>query len=198
MRFIWVASLFGLLVLPVVIPAMANGLSVSMGGHTFTADLPDGWKLNQSVVEPYNPQDTMNLHDVLATGAEDWTGTQAYAAFDYSSGQADGNNGWVNVFVLKPKPQWVKDNSATTKDILYHATDLFLDTNGITAEKTGIEIKDDDFNGHPAHYIESGLKNTFGVIAILLDDGNVAVMDITSEENLGSKPWDIISSTTVT
>jgi hypothetical protein len=151
-----------------------------------------------SAVEPYNPEDTMNLNDVLAAGARDWTGAQAYAAFDYSSGQADSNNGWVDIFVLKPKQEWVTDTNATTKDILYHATDLFLDTSGYEAQKTGISINDNDFNTRPAHYIESGLKNIDGVIAILLDDGSIALISVTSEENLGSKPWDIINGITVT
>jgi hypothetical protein len=48
MKFVWVAALFGLLVLVAVMPAMGEQQSISIGGHTFTADLPDGWKVNQA------------------------------------------------------------------------------------------------------------------------------------------------------
>ena len=95
--------------------------------------------------------------------------------------------------MLTPKQQWVKDTGATTKDILTHATDMFC----TVAEAPKGSTNDDDFNGRPAHYIEGNIGVT-GTIAILLNDGNIALIDVFAAQHLGSRSWDIISSITVT
>lgn len=187
--------------------ASAGQQNVSLGGHTFTADLPDGWKVNQSAVEPFNnpnPKDIWEKWNNLLLGAKnatDWIGFQdtdisRSNVLILNPGYNKSDFGWADIFVLKPTQEYLMTNRIKSSDsmILKHATDSFFDCD------TLVFAKDIDFNGKPAHLVlgETGTKYRIGTIAFFLDDGSVAVIDVTTGKDLGSSPWDIINSMTVT
>jgi hypothetical protein len=187
-------------VLMVAMLSQAEKENVTLEGHVFTADLPDGWKASQSTGEPYNSQDQALEALDTSTGATDWTGTQDYEAFNYYGSNQPSDIGFVDVFVLKPKQEYLDEYQMNSSDpiVLEHATALFLSLNKAIAAATIVDsVKDINFNGKPAHLVEFRGLDRYGVIAFSLDDENIALIRVTLGENLGSSPWDIINSITI-
>ena len=186
-----------LILLASIVNASEN--SVSVGGHTFTTDLPNGWVLSSDSNEPSafdssNPDNAPDGANAIGT----WKGTEA-SLFDFLGypNAPKGNSqygvitGFVAVDVLKI-PDELKQ-SIQDKDIaVYGSLDKVPDDrkaqdlqdilgNAVYVTRIGDEKFDSDkaitFSGHDARLFEiDGNAISIGMLAISLDPNTVAVI----------------------
>lgn len=181
--------------------ANASEKSVSIGGHTFTADLDDNWVTSVGQIAPYDPKDLPDSY--LDYGnAEYWTGTRDFYAFNYGpdlpgENENSDQTGYASLFILKPdtslrslKPEGEDESSF----LLRAATDIFVMwVPGMAGGPEDESHKDIDFNGRPAHLVE---YKDLGTIAFFLDNDTIAVICIYTD-NVGMRAWDVLDSITV-
>ena len=100
---IGVVALVGLFAILAACSGAQAEKSVSVGGHTFTANLDDSWVTKGSTI-PYDPQtypqDFEDNQGNIDSGVNDWTGFENNASFSHESGT---ENGVVCIYVIKPK-----------------------------------------------------------------------------------------------
>jgi hypothetical protein len=185
--------------------------SISIGGHTFTADLDDTWTTDSAEATPYN-QDTLGGADgeSIAFGADDWTGDQVGMAFFHfenlgPSGEytAETEYGDSSIYILKPKKGYIETYNPTESDILKHATDLMINPNDLSGDELeSLSEEDTEYNGMQAHLVETENEYTrSAVIAFFVDSNTVAVIS-TGTNKFGGifghmSARDIIDSITV-
>jgi hypothetical protein len=201
-----------LMTLIFVISANAqNEKSVSLGGHVFEADLPDGWVLSSEYNNSYkfdssNPDDAPNGANVIGT----WKGenTKAFDFLAYPNAPKDNSNygeftGYVIVYILTV-PDELKQ-SLHEKDIaVYGSLDKVPDDrkaqdlqeillNAAYVIKIGAAKYDSDkaitFSDHDARLFERDDGVSDGIIAISLDPYTVALIhaSVKKERLLGQE-----------
>ena len=186
----------------------ASEKSISIGGHTFTADLDDTWSTDSAKVTTYNPEDMLGGPDQknIASGAHDWTGYTVGMAFAHleklsSSGKltAESEYGDSSIYVLNPMKSYIETYNPTESDILKHATDLIINPNDLSGkELESLSEKDIEYNGKPAHLVETDTTVSLGVIAFFLDNNKVGIISAGTNKFGGMRAWDVIKSITVT
>lgn len=195
------------LVLLVLFIASANAQSektVSLGGHTFTADLPDGWRsIDNSTVQPWNDGNEENA-------TPDYNGWKALSIepWDYplypNAPKDDEYHGMYSSVVnlaIVIIPAEEKKNQLDEDIRIYGSADKIPDDQKakdivsiltalappyLNKHLTDYSDKDLTFGDRPAHLAEmtaespSNYKDetSYGRMAILLDDNTVAVIDV--------------------
>lgn len=189
------------LVLLAVMPTvMAAQESVSLGGHTFTADLPDGWVVSDIMkadsFDQSNPDNS--LDSCMVT--DSWKGTfeEAFNFLAYPNALKNSTyygtlTGRVYIYVTKVPDDLRR--SIQERDIaLYGSVDKITDdqkakdTSEILTEAAHIGLacpkdtifdseKDITFNDHEAHLTESDNSAwSTGSIAILLNNDTLGII----------------------
>lgn len=204
----------------VAMPAIAEKLNVSIGGHTFTADLPDGWTVSKTMtIVSIGPEDS--------DWAGSWTGMYV-EAFDYPAFPNAPKNsdyywksaGSVYLYVVKI-PADLRESVQEHDIAVYGSPDKIPDDqkaqelNKILTGAAHISLisqsydseKDITFNDHKAHLSEGDNRAwSTGSIAILLDDNTVAIIQPAIQTSTmgqqdfalyNGRAWDIINSIVV-
>ena len=212
-RMPYIAVCLVLVALLAVMPVMATESSVSLGGHTFTANLPDGWVTDKELSSDVGalPEGDNSLDPIQAVkGIGTWTGVSMFAPWYYPADDG-GYNSMACLYVVKI-PDELKGQD-TTK-ILTAAAPSF-DTEIKANHITGYSDKDITFGGRPAHLAECEWfepaasfgapydQGTTGRIAILFDADTVGVIYVWIDHTAtgsyyNGRAWDIINSITVT
>ena len=143
-RMPYIAVCFVLVALLAVMPVMATESSVSLGGHTFTANLPNGWQAYDDLLTDKLPA-SADSHDPIdaVKGVGYWTGDIMFDPWYYTDNSASET---VCLCVVKI-PDDLKGQD-TTK-ILTAAAPSF-DTEIKANHITGYSDKDITFGGRPA------------------------------------------------
>ena len=206
MKFIIASIGLLLFVFIALIPASATAQSVSIGGHTFTADLPDGWIRPDYVAvkqEGYYLPDTSSYYyppDYQPDENVDWKGSNVdpWVMFpDYpnapkgdDSYQASGSLATLYVITI---PSDLKDAQLKQNIRVYGSANKIpddqkaKDINQILSIVTGKYImgmtinteKDITFNDRPAHLIEAeDSAVSLAEIAIMLDENTVGFIEV--------------------
>jgi len=205
--------------------ANASENSVSVGEHTFTADLPDGWKAFDNLnIGPVNEEDA-GIDDGYSWkgfGAVPWFYPQYPNAPKGDSDQLFSSV--VNLYVFTI-PADLKKDQLDENIRVYGSADKIPDDKKkkdiadllmvlappyLNKQMMDYSNKDITFDDHPAHLAEMTTQNldnnnevSSGRIAILLDENTIGIIDVTvchfsnSGTFFDSKAWDVINSITV-
>jgi len=190
--------------------ANASEKSVSLGGHTFTADLPDEWKTFDDVSTHEVNDDNENSYSADVNDDYSWKGFMAepwYYPLYPNAPKGDEYYGSyssvVNLYVLTIPADLKKDqldeniriygssdkipDDKKGKDIIRILTDVAPPF----TSKQIIDFSDKDltFNDLPAHLAEMETSrdetykytDKYGRMAILLDENTIAVIDVQVE-----------------
>jgi hypothetical protein len=182
--------LIGTALISIVGIASAGQQSVSLSGHTFTADLPDGWTTDTATesTDTYGPRwGAGEYYPLMNNNWIGWTGQVMPNAFVSN----DKSSGIVAIYLLKVPSDEYYSNS-TEKEILENAS--FLANGYILKDyikNNGVSVKDITFNGYSARLLE---EDMFADVSFELDKTTVAIIDVDWHDG---KPWDIINSITV-
>ncbi|VVB63166.1 Uncharacterised protein [uncultured archaeon] len=213
-----------LLVLISAIPTNAqNEKSVSLGGHTFTANLPDGWVVSSNMTIDSIDPSSSDWTDLKWSWKGVWAEAFNYPAYPSAPKDSDyyGTiSGRVYLFVVKI-PDDLRQQLLQHDVAVYGSSDKIPDDrktqelNDILTDAAHISIlntkydseKDITFNDHQAHLSEADDSSwSIGSIAILLDNDTVGIIqpNIEKTHRLGKdsaifdgSAWDFIEKVTV-
>lgn len=195
-----------LFALVVFMPAMAEQQTVSISGHTFTANLPDGWIRPDDVAvkqdgyylpdtsSEYYPPDYQPDENVTWKGSnvDRWVIFPSYPNAPKGDDSYQASGSYTTLYVVTIPPD-LKEAQLKQNIRVYGSSDKIPDdqkakdinqilsivTGKYTMGMTTNTEKDIAFNDHPAHLIEADdTAVSFAKIAILLDDNTVGLIDV--------------------
>lgn len=176
-------------------PASANSaLNVTLDGWNFAANIGDGWRADPTVVPDTRYESPDCSNKVTWSGA--YLGKPYFipkkTTEEHYSGLG-GKSGYVNIAVLQI-PSELKALSTTM--LLAEATD------NAHCHTVG-EGSDEDltFNGKEAHLWKQdetldGKAYSFGIVAMKLNDDEVAIIEVERWDESGNSATDVINSFT--
>ncbi|GEM_PF-2877449 len=173
---------FGILVVFITLIGMVSATDVSVEGHTFSLDMPDGWTVDNT--------DKMSVHDYLdGVGSYDYTGTYVGSVFSPHDGKSS-----ISVAIVNVPPSEAGEDSVD--NILKYLNGDMMTLSGDSSEKYI------DFDGKKAYLVEAKVDYDAGSSASLLsmtvalDKSTYAYVYGYFKDN--GKAWDAVKGMSIT
>jgi hypothetical protein len=195
---------------------IGHAMSVDVGGWTFTADLGDQWQTNTNTAEndEVSGWESRNVDYLIEHNID-----SDDPAFYNWKGICLWNSFWLPQENADVDQQNIPDALSPTTDSILANVDIqvheiprevqdwdFKDiVNDLLGPSGSANLKEIEFEGHPAILIEEHFDDTFNddgekiisagnasEISVLMTEDTVVTIDVTAREESGIHPWDVI------